>query len=133
MGRHAPWEWLWYLTRGQWRKAWRRLRPGGTEWRGMTISYPTPAQMSALLRPYFTITRLAPLGVVLPPSYAAAWLDRSPHMLTALTLIEKMAQHSSVLASWSDHFIVEATRLPRGSEHVGTLGQVRLMSKAAQR
>ena len=64
--------------RGQWRKAWRRLRPGGSEWRGMTISYPTPAQMRSLLLPYFAVTRLAPLGVALPPSYAAAWLDRSP-------------------------------------------------------
>lgn len=112
MGRRAPWEWLWYLPRGQWRKAWRRLRPGGTPWRGMTISYPTPAQMRSLLLPYFTVTRLAPLGVALPPSYAAAWLDRSPLALTVLTRLEKWAQRSSMLASWSDHFIVEAVRLP---------------------
>jgi hypothetical protein len=112
MGRHAPWEWFWYLMRGQWRNAWRRLRPGGVKWRGMTISYPTPAQMRALLRPYFTITRLAPLGVALPPGYAAAWLDRSPFAVTVLTRLERWAQRSSMLASWSDHFIVEAVRLP---------------------
>jgi ubiquinone/menaquinone biosynthesis C-methylase UbiE len=113
MGRHAPWEWLWYLMRGQWRKAWRRLHPGGIEWRGMTISYPTPAQMGPLLLPYFTVTRLAPLGVALPPSYAAAWLDRSPFCLRVLTRLERWAQRWSLLASWSDHFIVEAVRLPR--------------------
>jgi SAM-dependent methyltransferase len=112
MGRHAPWEWFWYLLRGQWRKAWRRLRPGGIKWRGMTISYPTPAQMRSLLRPYFTVTRLAPLGVALPPSYAAAWLDRSPFAMTVLTRLERWAQRSSMLASCSDHFIVEAVRLP---------------------
>jgi SAM-dependent methyltransferase len=113
MGRNAPWEWLWYLMRGQWRKAWRRLRPGGIEWRGMTISYPTPAQMRSLLLPYFKVTRLAPLGVALPPSYAAAWLDRSPFSLRVLTRLERRAQQWSMLASWSDHFIVEAVRLPR--------------------
>jgi SAM-dependent methyltransferase len=112
MGRHSPWEWFWYLSRGQWRKAWRRLRPGGIKWRGMTISYPTPAQMRSLLRPYFTVTRLAPLGVALPPSNAAAWLDRSPLAVTVLTRLERWAQRSSTLASWSDHFIVEAIRLP---------------------
>jgi SAM-dependent methyltransferase len=112
MGRHAPWEWFWYLMRGQWRNAWRRLRAGGVKWRGMTISYPTPAQMRSLLRPYFTITRLAPLGVALPPGYAAAWLDRSPFAVTVLTRLERWAQRSSMLASWSDHFIVEAVRLP---------------------
>jgi SAM-dependent methyltransferase len=115
MGRNAPWEWLWYLMRGSWRKAWRRLRPGGVEWRGLTISYPTPAQMRSLLLPHFTVTRLAPLGVALPPSYAAAWLDRSPFAVKVLTRLESWAQRSTMLASWSDHFIVEAVRLPRGS------------------
>ena len=112
MGRHAPWEWLWYLARGQWRKAWRRLHPGGIKWRGMSISYPTPAQMRSLLLPHFAVTRLAPLGVALPPSYAADWLDRSPFTMTMLTRMERWAQRSSMLASWSDHFIVEAVRLP---------------------
>lgn len=112
MGRHAPWEWFWYLVRGQWRSAWRRLSAGGVKWRGMTISYPTPAEMRSLLRPYFTITRLAPLGIALPPSYAAAWLNGSPFALTVLTRLERWAQRCSVLASCSDHFIVEAVRLP---------------------
>jgi SAM-dependent methyltransferase len=112
MGRHAPWEWFWYLSRGQWRTAWRRLRRGGAAWRGMTISYPTPTEVRSLLRPHFTITRLAPLGVALPPGYAAAWLDRSSPAMAVLTRLEKWAQRSSLLASWSDHFIVEAVRLP---------------------
>ncbi len=120
-----------YLARGQWRKAWRRRRPGGIEWRGLTISYPTPARMRALLLPYFTVTRLAPLGVALPPSYAAAWLDRSPFAATVLTRLERWAQRSSMLASWSDHFIVEAVRLPRGSAHVNTPAHGRLMSAPA--
>jgi ubiquinone/menaquinone biosynthesis C-methylase UbiE len=112
MGRHAPWEWLWYLMQGQWRNAWRRLHPDGIKWRGMTISYPTPTRMRSLLQPYFTVTRLAPLGVVLPPSYAAAWLARAPFAMSMLTRLERWAQRSSMLAYCSDHFIVEAVRLP---------------------
>jgi SAM-dependent methyltransferase len=113
MGRHAPWEWLWFLLKGRWGTAWRRLRPGGVEWRGMTISYPTPRQMRALLQPHFAIVRVAPLGVVLPPSYASAWLNRSPAAAKLLTRWEMWAQQLALLASWSDHFIVEAVRLPR--------------------
>jgi SAM-dependent methyltransferase len=120
MGRHAPWEWLWYLMRGRWRKAWRRLRLGGIEWRGLTISYPTPAQMRSLLLPHFTVTRMAPLGVALPPSYAAAWLDRAPLTAKVLTRLEGWAQRWSMLASCSDHFIVEAVRLPKSSGDVNT-------------
>jgi SAM-dependent methyltransferase len=122
MGRYAPWEWVWYLVKGHRRKAWRRLNRGGVEWRGLTISYPTPAQVTALLRPHFAITRLAPLGVALPPSYASAWLDRSPRVLAMLARLEKLAQRSSALASLSDHFIVEATRLPSATGQRETPG-----------
>lgn len=112
MGRRAPWEWAWYLFQANWRKAWRRLHRGGVEWRGLTISYPTPAEMTAHLRPYFVIKRIAALGFALPPSYAAEWLNRWPRILQALRGLETLAQRASALAAWSDHYIVEATRLP---------------------
>src|SRR5262249_48644141 len=32
MGPLVPWEWAWYLWRGQPRKAFRRLRRGGVSW-----------------------------------------------------------------------------------------------------
>ncbi len=111
MGRYAPWEWAWYSLRGQWRKAWRRLNRNGVEWRGLTLSYPSPGRMSALLRPYFAVKRLAPLGIALPPSYAASWLNRWPRIASVLTRLEWSAQRSRALAWWSDHYIIEATRL----------------------
>ena len=91
-GRHAPWEWLWYLLRGDWRKAGRRLRAGGAAWRGLTILYPTPSQVTGLLKPYFSIQRVTGLGIALPPSYAAGWLERSPRTLRALAGLERLAQ-----------------------------------------
>lgn len=112
MGRHVPWEWMWYLLRGDWRKASRRLRRNGVKWRGLTISYPTPAEMTAHLRPNFAIKRVSALGFALPPSYAAQWLNRSPSLLNVLTSLEMRTQRLSALASWADHYIVEATRLP---------------------
>jgi hypothetical protein len=111
MGRHVPCEWLWYLSRGKVRKALRRLQRKGVEWRGLTISYPTPAEVTAVLKPYFAVTRVSPLGCVLPPSYAAAWLNRSPRALSLLARLESLAQRSTVLAGWSDHYIVEASRV----------------------
>jgi SAM-dependent methyltransferase len=111
MGRRAPWEWMWYLPRGEVRRAMRRFQRNGVEWRGLRISYPTPAEMAAVLKPYFAVKRVSPLGCVLPPSYAAAWLNRSPRALTALTRLELLAQRSTALAGWSDHYILEANRL----------------------
>jgi SAM-dependent methyltransferase len=110
MGRHVPWEWAWFLSQGQWSKAWRRLARGGVSWRGLNIKYPTPGELAKLLRPHFRIERIAPLGVALPPSYAGEWLVRQPRLSQALTKLEYRAQSWSGLARLSDHYIVEAAR-----------------------
>jgi SAM-dependent methyltransferase len=108
MGRRVPWEWAWYLLRGEGRRAFRRLRQGGVEWRGLKIHYPTPRELARSLAPGFETRRRASLGFVLPPSYAAAWLDESPRMLAALTKIERAT--CRITAGFADHFVLEAAR-----------------------
>jgi len=110
MGRYVPWEWAWYAARGEGRKAMRRLRRHGVDWRGLTISYPTPRTFAALLAPQFAVTRIAPLGCVLPPSYAGEWLQRSPMAFKALASLERIAHGCAPLAALADHYIIEARR-----------------------
>lgn len=110
MGRYVPWEWAWYALRARPRKAVRRLRVGGTDWRGLRICYPTPRALSGVLQPHFAVTRIAPLGCVLPPSYAGAWLERSPRALATLSALERALQRFRPLASIADHFVIEARR-----------------------
>jgi ubiquinone/menaquinone biosynthesis C-methylase UbiE len=110
MGRHVPWEWAWYLARGQGRKAFRRLARGGSEWRGMRISYPSPASLGRVLKPHFTARSARSLGFALPPSYAGAWLGRAPRALAALARIEHLAQRWPGCAALADHYIFEAVR-----------------------
>jgi SAM-dependent methyltransferase len=110
MGRYVPWEMGWYCAHGDPRRAFRRLRRGGTAWRGLRVTYPTPARLARELRPHFTARRHRALGFALPPSYAAGWLDRSPRSLAWLTRAERQAQRLSPLAAWSDHYIFEAER-----------------------
>jgi ubiquinone/menaquinone biosynthesis C-methylase UbiE len=112
MGRHVPWEWLWYLVRGEPAKAIRRYSRQGAVWRGIRIAYPTPRQMAALLMPYFDVMRISPLGWALPPSYASGWVERSPRMFAALTRLETMAHQWRVLAGLADHYILEAQVRP---------------------
>ena len=112
MGKHVPWEWLWFLSRGNTRKAFRRERRGGAVWRGMRIVYPTPAELTRMLAPHFAPTRCRPLGFVLPPSYASGWLERRPRLLAALARVERAAQRCEPLAGFADHYIFEARRLP---------------------
>ena len=112
MGRHVPWEWLWYTVRGRPAKAMRRYSRRGSEWRGIRVAYPSPGQMAALLSPYFEVTRVSPLGWALPPTYAARWLDKSPRALAALTRLETSIQRWPALAAIADHYIVEAQLRP---------------------
>jgi SAM-dependent methyltransferase len=113
MGRHVPWEWAWFLARGDARKAFRRNRKGGTPWRGLQISYPTPAELERALRPHFETDSRRGLGVVLPPTYASGWLERSPRALATLVGLERSLQRWQPLAAVADHYILEARR--RGS------------------
>jgi SAM-dependent methyltransferase len=116
MGRDVPWEWAWFLARGDWRKAFRRRRSSGVAWRGMDISYPTPAALARALRDHFAPVGRRALGVVLPPSYASGWLERSPRMLEALASLEHALQRWQPLAALSDHYIFEARRLPASAD-----------------
>jgi len=113
MGRYVPWEWAWYLARGDAATAFRRLRRGGVRWRGLDVSYPAPATLARAFSPYFEAPRLAPLGVVLPGSYASALLQRAPRTLAALTKLERLARRRSSLAAFSDHYFFEARRVDR--------------------
>jgi SAM-dependent methyltransferase len=112
LGRHVPWEWAWYGGRGDPRKAFRRLRRGGVSWRGLTVSYPTPAALAKILQPHFLARETRALGVVLPPSYAARWLDRSPRALALLTRAERALQRWPATSGIADHYIFEAQRSP---------------------
>jgi len=112
MGRHVPWEWLWYLARADTARAFRRLRRGGVSWRGIEVCYPAPAALAHALQPHFVRHAARALGVVLPPSYAAGWLNRSPRLLAVLTRAERAAQRWRATAAFADHYIFEAVRGP---------------------
>lgn len=108
MGRYVPWEWAWYLAHGDRQRAFRRLRRAGAQWRGLNIQYPTPAELARMLAPMFETRRRSALGFILPPSYAAQWLDARPRWLAALAAAERITQRMA--AGLADHYILEAAR-----------------------
>lgn len=110
MGRHVPWEWGWFLARGNPRKALRRFGRGGSAWRGIRVNYPTPRELTAALGRHFTDFHRQPLGLILPPTYAANWLNRRPRLLTAMARAEGAVSGFQPLAALADHYIIEAHR-----------------------
>lgn len=110
MGPLVPWEWAWYLGHGQPAHALRRLRPGGSHWRGMTIRYPTVGAVRRALAPAFRLRRAAAIGALLPPTYAESWARRHPAWLARLARWERRVETWPPLPWLADHFLLELER-----------------------
>lgn len=110
MGPLVPWEWLWFLLRGQPRSAFRRWRRGGVSWRGITVRYPS---IRALRRAFagFRPERAAAVGVLLPPSYAEPWAAAHPRLISTLDRCERRLETCFPLPWLADHYLVELERL----------------------
>ena len=110
MGPFVPWEWGWYLAHGQPGKAFRRVRPGGAEWQGLAVRYPTVGAVRRAFSPYFVQRRAAAIGALIPPPYTAAWAARHPRLLAALDRWERRIETIPPLPWLADHFLIELER-----------------------
>jgi SAM-dependent methyltransferase len=111
MGPLVPWEWLWYLFKGQPVKSFRRLRKGGVYWKGIRVRYPGVQKARASFAPYFRILHISALGCFLPPSYAESWAKNHPGTLNLLHRIECRWSSSPLVTNLADHYILEMERV----------------------
>ncbi len=107
MGPAVPWEWLWYLLKGQPAKGFRRLRKNGVYWRGITVRYPGIRKTRRSMAPFFRTLRISALGCFLPPSYAKNWAKKHPAMINVLHRMEQRCSSFYLAAQLADHFILE--------------------------
>ena len=110
MGRYVPWEWGWFLARGDRKAAFRRLAAGGTEWRGLPIAYPPVRELRRLFAPGFRFRGARAIGVLVPPSYVETWAARHPRLLAALDAVERRVEALPPLPSLADHVLIELER-----------------------
>ena len=108
MGPVVPWEWLYYLGRGEPRKAFRRLARAGVAWRGMTVRYPSIRSLRRTFAPWFRYERVAAVGALLPPTYLEAWTARHPRLLEGLAHWERKLER--LLPGLADHYLMELVR-----------------------
>ena len=107
MGPLVPWEWIWYLLKGDPQKAFRRLKKDGVSWRGITIWYPSIRKAQAAFSPYFTTTRISALGTLLPPSYAESWAKSHSALIDRFKQIEERWVSSPLMTHFADHYLLE--------------------------
>lgn len=110
MGPFCLLETLRFLARGEPRRAFRRFRRGGVEWRGLRVAYPSPGELARALSPAFSVTRLGALGALLPPTEAEAWARRHPRLLDRLDRWERRLETTWPLPRVADHYLLELVR-----------------------
>ena len=109
MGPLVPWEWAWFLRRGQVSRAFRRLRPGGVAWRGLTVRYPSIRRLRRAFAPAFRTVRVGAVNALLPPTYYEPWAARHPRLLAALDRADRRCERWPL--PWlADHYLVELER-----------------------
>jgi len=110
MGPLVPWEWSWFLLRGQLRSAFRRLHPGGVVWRGLRIRYPSIRRLRRSFQPHFQLRRVSAIGALVPPSYVETWAQRHPRILARLDRWERRFETTPPLPWLADHYLAEFDR-----------------------
>ena len=115
MGPLVPWEWAWYLGHGEPAKAFRRLRPGGVPWRGLTVRYPSIHTLRRAFAPDFRTLRTSAVGALLPPTYAEEWTRRHPRLLAGLARWERRLERVPPLPWLADHYLIELERRASGA------------------
>jgi len=112
MGRWCAWEILWHLAHLDRRAAFRRLHPeGAVAWVGGTavrVRYPATASLRRAFAPHFHLTRVRPLGVLLPPSYLEPLTRRRVFPFRLFAWLDRRLP----LPLWGDHVLYEFRRNP---------------------
>ncbi len=111
MGPWCCWEWIWFLSRWEPRKAFRRLRRGGARWKGIAIQYPHWRTLAREFRPYFRMCRVSAVGAFVPSSYAGEWVTRHPGLFASLVKGETRFAHRRGAVALADHYLIELERV----------------------
>lgn len=111
MGPIVPWEWFWFVGHRQPGPAFRRLRPGGVQWRGLTIRYPSIRALQRDFWPGFRMRRCSALGALLPPPYTESWVTQHPRLLAGLNRWERRLETWLPLPWLADHYVLDMERI----------------------
>lgn len=115
IGRVCPWEWAFFVIRGQWRRAVVRLSPDfvavplgeQTVW----THYYSPREFESIFAAAgFQRVSLRSLGLFVPPPYLCAFAERHPRLIRVLQAFDDGCGGWPVLNQWGDHFLLQMRR-----------------------
>lgn len=116
MPRFCIWETLYFLAKGKWRSAFRRLRKEGVwanvEGQQVLTYYYAPNQIRRFLYPYFEEERTKAVGIALFPSYLNKWAENRSWLNDLLAWLEDKLALFPTLAYLSDHYAIRLQKRP---------------------
>jgi SAM-dependent methyltransferase len=117
IGRHCVWETVWYGARGQWSKAFRRRRRGGSVAHiggaPVRIFYPSVREVRDAFAPMFRLEEWRAIGVAVPPSWMESAFRDHPELTGQLTRIDSWLGKLPVFRGAGDHILYRFVREKR--------------------
>ncbi|HEV2491864.1 MAG TPA: class I SAM-dependent methyltransferase [Terriglobia bacterium] len=115
-GPCCAWEILWYLARGNARKAFRRRHSFGElaelgQGTAVRVRYPTVRTFERLFAPEFRLTTWKGIGVAVPPSYVEPLARRFPRFLGLAVSAERGLSSVPLLRGLGDHVFLVFERV----------------------
>jgi SAM-dependent methyltransferase len=108
--RLCLWEMAWYGVRGNFTKAFRRVRGSAiASLNGISVPvwYPTTRSIRKLFSPWFRLRSIRAVGLFVPPSYVESWARKNVVMLRWLEVMDRVFSGWPVLRTMGDHVLLE--------------------------
>ena len=121
MGPFCLWEMLSYLLRGNFAKAFRRLRLGGVSAKlghqaFVQVRYPSVAALAKACTPQFRLRSVQGIGVAVPPSYLEPWARRHSRLIRWSEQFDDCFGRWPGFRSIGDHVLVRLERVQEEGE-----------------
>lgn len=115
MGRRCAWERFYFTVKGKKEKAVRRnlSSPSIAMIHGRSVStyYYSPYELADVFSAHYTLHRILPVGLFVPPSYLENWVKRRPFVFSALRRLEKIFGGLAFLSDYADHYLIHLKKI----------------------
>jgi len=114
LSHFCVWEVVWHSVHGRWGKAFRRLKPGGTDATiggdTVRVHYPSVRQVRRAFAPAFRLASWRGIGVAVPPSWMEPAFQDHPLCVEWLTQIDRWLGVVPIFRGAADHVLFRFVR-----------------------
>jgi ubiquinone/menaquinone biosynthesis C-methylase UbiE len=116
MGPCCAWEFIWFACHGDLKRATRRFQRKGTVGTigaagQVMVHYPTLQDLQQAFAPEFRLRTVKGIGVFVPPTYTATWVQRFPRTIEIAGLLDRALARCPGIRLLADHILLTLERV----------------------